>query len=939
MLRTLLLAVVMVLSAAESLAADVPYVEYSSRYKTLEFFYADEDKLNQTNTWKVLPSSLDYVGAFGDKSKPWEYFPWYQFRDEVETVVFDDSFNDYNSLADTDYMFYGFTALKTVKKLWNIKLSARGASMRHMFDGCTSLTDVQVDNSSNEYILNCQRVVNLSYMFSGCTALKSITLDFCDQSTATTPVITLDGMFEGCTSLETINMRRIDNLLKNASSMSDFCSGCTSLKSIKLYGDSSKSQDGMNNGVNMYSAFKGCTSLESIDMGSVRWYADNVASMFKGCSGLTDASIGGLRLNSGAGMSSMFEGCTRLSTLDLSKLSSILRFGDMDNMFKDCMNLVSVTFGSGFSARGTTTMRGMFSGCRELTSLDLSMVSAESVTVTDMRDMFRDCQHLSTVKFGSGLSTGNVTNMSGMFYGCQNLTDLDVSGFDTKSVTDMSYMFYGCRSLATLDVSGFDTQNVTSMAYLFHGMWHVAALDVAGFDTRKVTDMNHMFAICSDLNSLTFGPDFSTALVENMNSMFYGCEALQSLDVSGFDTRKVTNMESMFDGCEALPTLDVSGFDTHEVTNMRSMFSDCYNLTSLDLTNFNTAKVTNMESMFYMSEQGALLTTIYATGKFSTAALATPSENMFRRCTALKGAVAFDAGKLDASMANYATGYFTVPYKLGGTPHPLTVAEDGTLTCGRLVLDGENEATRNFTAYEPFTATEGAEYSRMLPYATYWGSVCLPFAFNTADCSSHTTVTGMSPYTGTFTFYDISSLNDAKDVLTLTKVEGAVEAGRPLLYHTDRNLQQLMTIKTPNAPTAVVTAPVDGQVRSGIYLTGTFTDRQMPDEAYALGSNRFRAVSDYQKDGREVWSRGLYAYMMPSETAGALAATISFDDSEATAIGSAATVDPSDPAALLNAAANGTAEIYDLDGRRLSSLQKGVNVVKLGTVTKKIVLR
>ena len=803
MLRTLLLAVVMVLSAVELSAAKVPYVEYSSSYKTLEFFYGDEDKLNRTNTWKVLPSSRDYVGVFGDTSRRWEYFPWYQFRDKVETVVFDDSFNDYKDLADTDYMFYGFTALKTVKKLWNIRLSATDASMMHMFEGCTSLTDVQVDNSSNEYALNCRRVTNLSCMFSGCT------------------------------SLETINMRRIENLLKNASDMHDFCSGCTSLKSIKLYGDSGESQNGMNNGVNMYSAFKDCTSLESVDMGSVVWYADDVDSMFKGCSSLTDASVGGLRLNSGADMSSMFEGCTRLSTLDLSKLSSILRFGDMYNMFKGCMVLESVTFGSGFSARGTTTMRGMFSGCNELKSLDLSMVSAESVT--DMRDMFRDCKSLSSVKFGSGLSTGNVTNMSGMFYGCQNLTDFDVSGFDTKSVADMSYMFYGCQNLADLDVSGFDTR---------------------------------------------------------------------------------------------------------KVTNMGSMFSSCHELTSLDLTSFNTAKVTNMDDMFYMADQGALLTTIYATGKFSTAALATPSETMFRGCTALKGAVAFDAGKLDASMANYATGYFTMPYKLGGTPHPLTVAADGTLTCGRLVLDGDSEATRNFTAYEPFTATEGAEYSRMLPYATYWGSVCLPFAFNTADCSSHTTATGISgPYIGTFTFYDISSLNDAKDVLTLTKVEGAVEAGRPLLYHTDRNLKQLMTIKTPNAPTAVVTAPVDGQVKSGIYLTGTFTDCQMPDEAYALASNRFRAVSDYQKDGREVWSRGLYAYMMPSETAGALAATISFGDSEATAIGSAATADPSDPAALLNAAANGTAEIYDLDGRRLSSLQKGVNVVKLGTVTKKIVLR
>ena len=37
----------------------------------------------------------------------------------------------------------------------------------------------------------------------------------------------------------------------------------------------------------------------------------------------------------------------------------------------------------------------------------------------------------------------------------------------------------------------------------------------------------------------------------------------------------------------------------------------------------------------------------------------TKSENMFRTCTSLTGAVPFDSTKIDVSMANYTNGYLT----------------------------------------------------------------------------------------------------------------------------------------------------------------------------------------------------------------------------------------------------------------------------------------
>jgi len=102
-------------------------------------------------------------------------------------------------------------------------------------------------------------------------------------------------------------------------------------------------------------------------------------------------------------------------------------------------------------------------------------------------------------------------------------------------------------------------------------------------------------------------------------------------------------------------------FDTSRVTDMSGMFSRCYELTSLDVSNFNTANVTSMNSMFYNCSK---LTTIYASDRWSTANV-TSSSNMFKSCSSLVGAISYDSNKVDATYANYTTGYFT--YKAAST--------------------------------------------------------------------------------------------------------------------------------------------------------------------------------------------------------------------------------------------------------------------------------
>ena len=59
----------------------------------------------------------------------------------------------------------------------------------------------------------------------------------------------------------------------------------------------------------------------------------------------------------------------------------------------------------------------------------------------------------------------NITNMSYMFYSCQNLIYLpNINLWNKSNVTNMDHLFYSCGSLKYLpDVSKWNTSKITNM--------------------------------------------------------------------------------------------------------------------------------------------------------------------------------------------------------------------------------------------------------------------------------------------------------------------------------------------------------------------------------------------------------------------------------------------------------------------------------------------
>ena len=416
--------------------------------------------------------------------------------------------------------------------------------------------------------------------------------------------------------------------------------------------------------------------------------------------------------------------------------------------------------------------------------------------------------------------------------------------------------------------------------------------------------MSYMFYSCSKLTSLDV-TKLNTEKVTNMSYMFNNCSELISLNVTNFNTAKVTDMRYMFCDCSKLTSLDVTNFNSENVTNMNRMFCYCSKLTSLDVSNFNTKKVTNMSFMFsYCST----LTTIYVNDKFVIDKV-TNGSYMFDDCTNLKD---YAPSKKDHSYANYKTGYFT---KLVGKNGDEKIGATGeTLTADNLVLDDD----KDFVAYEPFAA-KAASYNRTMNAGTAWGTLCLPFAIVQSQ------ETGCK-------FYRLTGIDNDNDCITLESYEeGAkIPAGTPVLFKMNEG-EQTLSISAQDA--GIVTEPKAG-TNTDVNLVGSFTkiggkDNQgLADTDYIIGKDKFWRVSDLN-DGKGVGIKPMRAYIHPATASQARAAMLSIGKGDGTTA-----IDN------LNAISNdANAEYYDANGRRTNGLQKGLNIVKRGSKTYKIMVK
>ncbi len=412
-------------------------------------------------------------------------------------------------------------------------------------------------------------------------------------------------------------------------------------------------------------------------------------------------------------MSNMFLGCSSLTSIDVTKFNTA-KVINMSGMFSSCSALNTIYCNDNWKSDVVKESTGMFIGSPNLkgfatydeTRTDVSMANPSSGYFT-RKSVAYVVENGSTLTFYYDTEKATRTGTGITIYGIDDkrADDTDIPAWagsisnknerTTKAVFDSSFKdykptttgswFFFYTKLETIEgIENLNTEEVTDMSRMFEYCESLSSLDVSKFNTANVTTMSYMFRGCSSLKSLDVS-NFNTAKVTSMWSMFCDCSSLTSLDVSKFNTENVISMRYMFLFCKSLTSLDVSKFHTAKVTDMREMFRGCSSLTSIDVTNFNTEEVTDMSSMFSAC---SALTTIYCNDNWKSDVVK-ESEDMFKNCSKLDGAVEYDATKTDVTMANPTTGYFTkkrVAY----------VVENGSMLT---FYYDTNKATRTGTVY------------------------------------------------------------------------------------------------------------------------------------------------------------------------------------------------------------------------------------------------
>ena len=703
-------------------------------------------------------------------------------------------------------------------------------------------------------------------------------------------------------------------------------------------------------------------------------------SMFYNCSKLTSLDVSKFNTVNVTNMSGMFNSCSALTSLDVTNFNTE-KVTSMSSMFSGCSKLTSLDV-TNFNTANVTNMSSMFSNCVALTSLYLTNFNTENVT--NMSSMFLACQALTTIYASSKFVTPQVSNSSGMFYNCRKLkgeeectndkaTDKTYAKIEggylsraiprvkyadgtltffltsketlgeneygiyglgakptwlvnknnvTKVVFDPAFAnarptncyawFNGCENLTNIEgIEYLNTSQVTDMHNMFYNCYHLQTTDFSGFDTRKVKDMSYMFHNCGSLKSLDIS-NFNTSEVTDMRGMFESCIGLTSLDLSHLNTSKVSVMASMFQSCINLLSVNLSGWDTRNVKSMTRMFKRCHSLKTLDLSGFDTREKTcTMGDMFNTCKE---LTTIFVSDKFAVGTGDTDDGTMFQGCNKLKGANALDKNNPQTGIdnANYKTGYFTKlvgkngDEKIGAAREPLAT--------DNLVLDDN----KDFVAYEPFAA-KAASYNRTINAGTKWATLCLPFEVSLANQN--------------FRAFKLLSADEGTETVELEEIEGSIAAGTPVIIKMKDGATKLnFTVANKEIANEVKTA----ETANGNYqLQGLYTQKEFSKDTdnncyIVKGSKLMNPAKLLDKTTTEsVGSKPFRAYMADNSSAPAAGARM-FSISVG---GSTTAIEQ------LETTADSKAEYYDLQGRRLQNLQKGVNIVKRGGKTMKVIIK
>jgi len=226
-----LLFLLVAMAASMRVSAGTATSFYANFYNGVLTFYHDSQSNSRSGTNYFF-------------QEDWHNYGWLtEQKTTVTKVVFDSSFHDYKA-SDWSHMFFGLENLTTVEGMENLNLS-KAQDMTQLFDGCKSLTTINVSN------LDMSHVTNIEYMFRNCQSLEYLDVSNWNVSN----IFTMQGLFDGCSKLKRIDVSKWN--VSNVTTMISMFRNC--MFTVIDLGDWNTSRV-----TDSQSMFSGCENLTTI---------------------------------------------------------------------------------------------------------------------------------------------------------------------------------------------------------------------------------------------------------------------------------------------------------------------------------------------------------------------------------------------------------------------------------------------------------------------------------------------------------------------------------------------------------------------------------------------------------------------------------------------------------------------------------------------------